>query len=97
MIESAEQAFPHVARFVKGYGWIEIGDDSMSPSWIRVLDEGGMIWESAEQYATLDDALKAADAAIAEWVRSVLGERWAVARAPRRRRSARKQADADGG
>jgi hypothetical protein len=92
--ESAESAFPYVDRFIQGYGWIEIGDDGMSPSWIRVLDEGGMIWESAEPYATLDEVLSAIDTAIAKWAHQQLGETWFGPRAPRQRRSTRKSADA---
>ncbi len=67
----------------------------MSPSWIRVLDEGGMIWESAERYPTLDDALRTADAAIAEWVRSVLGEDWSGPRDTRRRPPTGRRTGAD--
>ena len=40
------------------YGWIEIGHDDMSRSFGRALDEGGLVWEGQEDYATLDDALR---------------------------------------
>ena len=36
-----EQMYPNIARWVQSYGWIEIGDDGQSPSFIRALDEGG--------------------------------------------------------
>ncbi len=49
------------------FGWIEIGRDDFSQSLIRVLDSGGMIWEGQDNYASLDAALRAADAAIAVW------------------------------
>jgi hypothetical protein len=41
---------------------------------IRVLDIGGMIWEGAEEYPTLDNALQAADQAVTTWMRQQFGE-----------------------
>ena len=32
------------------------------------MDEGGMVWEGKEKYATLDEALQDAEGAIAEWL-----------------------------
>ena len=54
--EPVEQAFPHIARWVTSQGWIEIGSDGYSRSFVRVLDEGGMVWEGAETYPSLDAA-----------------------------------------
>ena len=68
------QAYPHLSRWVQGYGWIEVGRDVYRSSLIRVLDEGGMIWESAAQYPSVDAALQAAEAAVAQWMREQLGE-----------------------
>ncbi len=48
-------------------GWIAVGPDDYSRSLVRVLDAGGMVWESQGKYANLDEALKAADAALATW------------------------------
>ena len=62
-------AYPNIAAWVTtGYRWIEIGQDDFSRSLIRVLDIGGMIWEGEEDYASVDEALNAADEAIAKWV-----------------------------
>ena len=62
-------AYPNIATWVtSGGSWIEIGQDDYSSSLIRVLDIGGMIWEGEEHYASIDDALKAADAVIAAWL-----------------------------
>jgi hypothetical protein len=68
------QGYPHLSRWVQGYGWIEVGRDGYRSSLIRVLDEGGMIWESAAQYPSVDAALQAAEAAVAQWMRDQLGE-----------------------
>lgn len=68
------EAYPHLSRWVEGSGWIEVGDDGMRPSMIRVLDEGGMIWESASHYANVDEALRDAEAAVARHMRERYGE-----------------------
>ncbi len=63
-----EETYPHIAEWVKSWGWIEIGDDGMAGSFIRVLDEGGLIWESERTYATLDDAVQDLETALAAWM-----------------------------
>lgn len=65
---SFAEAYPTLARWVRDYGWIELGHDGMSPSFLRVLDEGGMIWERAHGDESVDDALRAAEAAIDQWI-----------------------------
>ena len=69
MNSSFESTYPNLARWVDEQGWIEIGADEYSSSLIRVLDEGGMVWESEPEYDSLDAALRDADAAIAAWMR----------------------------
>jgi hypothetical protein len=64
-----EQMYPHIARWVQSYGWIEIGDDGQSPSFIWALNEGGTVWESDEDDMTLDEALNALEAGLAEWLK----------------------------
>jgi len=64
-----ELKYPHLTAWVKsGECWVEIGSDDYSRSFIRVLDIGGMIWEGETSYPTLDDALRAADQAIHDWL-----------------------------
>ena len=60
-------AYPNISEWVTGKGWIEIGADGYSSSLIRVLDEGGMIWECDDNVSDVDEALQAADTAIATW------------------------------
>lgn len=69
MVEPADQTFPHLTEFVMTHGWIEIGQDDYSRSFVRALDIGGMIWEGRETYATLDEALHALDTALEEWMK----------------------------
>jgi len=68
MNRSFESVYPNIAHWVDAQGWIEIGADEYSSSLIRVLDEGGMVWESDDAYESLDAGLKEADSAIAEWL-----------------------------
>ena len=43
---------------VQGCGTVEIGCDSSTDSFIRALDEGGMVWSGKKSYKSLDDALQ---------------------------------------
>jgi hypothetical protein len=62
-------AYPNVARWVREEeGWIELGSDEFSSSFIRALNTGGLIWEGDDDYPTLDAAFADADAGIAEWL-----------------------------
>jgi hypothetical protein len=61
-----EHMYPNITRWVQSYGWIEIGDDGQSPSFIRALDEGGTVWESEEDDTRLGEALDALEAGLAE-------------------------------
>jgi hypothetical protein len=65
---SAEQTYPNLARWVQMHGWVEIGPVDYLRSFVRALDEGGMVWEGAESYSTLDDALRALDTGIHEFM-----------------------------
>jgi hypothetical protein len=62
-----EAHYPHIASWVQD-GWIEIGRDDCSRSFLRAMDIGGMVWEGDEQYSSLDQALRALDEGIAEWL-----------------------------
>jgi len=67
-MKSQEQTYPNVARWVKSEGWIEIGYDDFSRSFVRALDIGGMIWEGDEKYNSLDEAMQALDKGITHWL-----------------------------
>ncbi len=62
------KTYPNLTQWVKGYGWIELGYDDLQPSFIRVLDIGGMIWDSGKKkYLDVDQALADVEAAIMKW------------------------------
>ena len=65
--ETFEELYPNLAYWVESFGWIALGRDDYSSSLIRVLDLGGMIWESKAHYDSLDVALQEAEAAIGAW------------------------------
>ena len=56
--------YPNIAAWTESYGWIEIGQAEDAQSFIRVLDEGGMVWEGKSKYKTFDDALNDLEAAL---------------------------------
>jgi hypothetical protein len=58
-----EKRYRNVAAWLRD-GWIEIGYREGSSSFIRVLDEGGMVWEGKRQYANVDEALRDAEEGI---------------------------------
>ncbi len=59
--------YPHVDEWVQGDGWIEIGYDYNTQSFIQVLDEGGMVWSGRARYTSVDEALAEANGAIETW------------------------------
>jgi hypothetical protein len=63
-----EKRYPNIACWVGSHGWIELGRDGYHDSFVRALDEGGMIWEGGAHYGTLDEALRALEDALAEWI-----------------------------
>jgi hypothetical protein len=61
-----EQLYPNIAEWVNSYGWIEMGDDGQSDSFVRALNEGGLVWADDDNDATLNEVLKACDAFLAD-------------------------------
>ncbi len=65
---SFEETYPNITAWVKEYGWIEIGENDDSTSFVRALDIGGLIWESSENYETMDVALQLLEAELRKWM-----------------------------
>lgn len=64
-----DDLYPHLASWIlSGDGWIELGQDDFSRSTVRILDIGGLIWESDQNYETVVGALDDAERAMAKWV-----------------------------
>jgi hypothetical protein len=63
---AVEQMFPAVARWVGGYGHIEVGDQEMLGSVARALDYGGLVFED-DRPDTLAEALAALEQGLVKW------------------------------
>jgi hypothetical protein len=59
--------YPHIAGWVLD-GWIELGHTDYTDSFVRALDEGGLVWEGEAEYPSIESALAALDAGIAAWL-----------------------------
>ena len=55
----------------ESYGWIEIGQDDFSQSFVRALDIGGMVWEGKSKYKTVDAALDDLEAALEKIIEEI--------------------------
>ena len=71
-----ENLYPNISDFTDNYGWIEIGvsDPYNDNSFIKALDEGGLIWEGEESYPSMDKALEDLEQALSNWFKEVVGE-----------------------
>jgi SWIM zinc finger len=64
--DSFSQKYPNIADWVQD-GWIEIGRGEYTTSTIRVLDEGGLVWEGGTRTRSIDAMLEEAEQAIIKW------------------------------
>lgn len=55
-----EKNYPYISSWISTSGWIEVGADENSSSMLRILDEGGMIWEDRKS-KTVNETLKRAE------------------------------------
>jgi len=67
-LASLAEAYPNIADWILGGGWIEVGHTDYTRSFVRALDGGGMVFEGNHSYPTLDAALKALDVGINAWL-----------------------------
>lgn len=66
MMALFDEQYPNITGWIQD-GWIEMGQDEYSTSFIRVLDAGGLVWESKSTHETVAAALAEADKAIGQW------------------------------
>ena len=52
--------YPNLAWWITSHGWIELGEDEHSHSWVRILDIGGTCYED-EDSDSLEEAMEVAD------------------------------------
>jgi hypothetical protein len=66
-------SYPLLWRWVTEFGNVEVGYCVQTSSFIRVLDEGGIVWKGRRSYGALDAALADAEAGVARWMSDELG------------------------
>ena len=64
--QSVEKLFPAIARWVQGYGHIEIGEQEMVGFVVRALDYGGLVFED-DKPDTLAEAMAALEKGLRKW------------------------------
>ena len=63
--------YPKIAAWTESYGWIEIGQDDFSQSFVRALDIGRMVWEGKPKYKSVDTALDDLEAALEKIIEEI--------------------------
>lgn len=63
---AVEKAFPAIAKWVQGYGHIEIGDQEGFGFVVRALDYGGQVFDD-DKPGTLAEAMAALEQGLARW------------------------------
>src|SRR5206468_278211 len=58
------ETYPCVARWLEAHGTVEFGYCPHTRSFVRALDEGGMIWSGRRSYRSFDAALADCEAGI---------------------------------
>lgn len=63
-----ESRYPHIAAWIGMEGYVEIGHEPNTDSYVRALDEGGMVWSGGHRDGSLEDWLQALDAGLADFM-----------------------------
>jgi hypothetical protein len=66
--DSPAERYPHVARWCNRHGWIEVGFEWQDELFARAIHEGGLAWGGEGPYPTIDDALRALDDGIRDYM-----------------------------
>ena len=66
---SGSALYPRLWRWAAEFGTVEIGHCGQTRSFIRVLDEGGIVWKGRRSYTALADA----EAGVSHWMKGQLG------------------------
>ena len=59
-----KELYPAIAEYVSGWGWIEMRRDERNRSFVRALDEGGLVWEAPSKISSADKAFEALESAL---------------------------------
>ena len=61
----------NIAAWTESYGWIEIGQDDDSQSFVRALDIDGMVWEGKSKYKSVDASFDDLEAALEKIIEEI--------------------------
>ena len=63
--------YPEISQWVLGGGWIEIGNDhnGYAYSFVRALDEGGLVYSGTTVHETMDEAFNELNEGIRKWLK----------------------------
>lgn len=73
MLNDLARRYGNINRFIIKYGWIEVGFDEYSQSFIRALDPGGLLWEGKQFYDSLDEAMTDLEQGLSAWIKEFMG------------------------
>lgn len=59
--DNFDMRYPFLAFWIREQGYIEVGYDPNTDTWVRALDEGGMVWSGGSQEQTPDAWLQAVE------------------------------------
>jgi hypothetical protein len=62
------ERYPAIARWCNQYGWIEVGYEWQDKLFARAIHEGGLAWGGKGPYPTIDDAMRALEEGIKEYL-----------------------------
>lgn len=65
-MSSFEENYPYIDAWVYN-GQIQVGCGEYDNVFLRVIDAGGTVWESSDEYKSIDEAFAAVEAGIAAW------------------------------
>jgi len=65
------ETYPNITHWTESCGWIEIGYDDNTRSFMRVLDKGGNVWESSAKYKSLNEALQELEKALGKIIADI--------------------------
>lgn len=65
---TVDASYPTLWRWVTQRGYLEVGPTEGSRSFVRALDDGGLVWEGAVSYPSFKAVLDALEAALTHWL-----------------------------
>jgi hypothetical protein len=65
-MKSFNDKYPYIVSWVRD-GLVEIGYNEYDDAFLRVIDAGGVVWDSNKTYSNLDDAFEEMNRAIETW------------------------------